>query len=390
MSTVMIQRFNDIIHQFELLELDNTISYKIVDEKCFIIVNKNDNVISITHLIFQIIHGQYKGVVDFDRNPEFLKQVIDALSRLFFVLQKKITNEKDKNKYLTLRFQILSKNIVNIISRQLVFFFNIYLFVCIFFISIISSIIFYDKYIELSLLKNINAIDLALAYIIVIIILLFHELGHSTASYKMNISPNEIGFGLYIIFPVFYANVTKVWIIDKYKRIIVNMGGVYFQSIFNIVFIYLYFIFQSYLILKIIYINTFIMIFSLLPFIRNDGYWVYSDIFNLPNLMEKSKINSLLKLKKDELNLPLILFGIGNTLFTIYLFYIYTIGIKSLWNDLNILINTSAEIYNLIFTILKAILFTFFLFFFIAGKLKDFYQYTKKIFRVKQLNTHIL
>ena len=40
----------------------------------------------------------------------------------------------------------------------------------------------------------------------------------------------------YITFPVFYTDVTDVWCLTRRQRVIVNLGGVYFQLIFLIPF----------------------------------------------------------------------------------------------------------------------------------------------------------
>jgi len=48
-----------------------------------------------------------------------------------------------------------------------------------------------------------------------ILSLIIHEIGHATATASMGKRAKEIGFGFYIIFPVFYTDVTSVWSMKK-------------------------------------------------------------------------------------------------------------------------------------------------------------------------------
>jgi putative peptide zinc metalloprotease protein len=184
-----------------------------------------------------------------------------------------------------------------------------------------------------------------LFYPIVIMILLIHELGHAAASYRFGINPKEIGIGLYLIFPVLYTDVTDIWKINKMKRMIVNLGGIYFQMIVNLILIFC--LFQNlgnpemssnfhYL----IQLNIATMIVNIIPFIKFDGYWLYSDFFTLPNLRQQSTnyFLQVIKLifpnfslfdssyKKVNLrNIPLMLYTVCRYLFVVY-FTIWAIG----------------------------------------------------------------
>lgn len=133
------------------------------------------------------------------------------------------------------------------------------------------------------------------AYLIVGLLLfmlassLFHELGHASACKYFNIHHGGIGFGLYLNIPVLYTDVTEVWRLNRNKRCIVNIAGVYFQMhiLFTLLILY---IFTGYdLIRYMILIINLGFIMTLNPFFKFDGYWIASDLLGIPNLRKRSK-----------------------------------------------------------------------------------------------------
>ena len=122
----------------------------------------------------------------------------------------------------------------------------------------------------------------------------FHELGHATAAARFGVAPRTIGFGFYLVFPVFFTDVTNVWRLNKSQRIIVNLAGVYFQLLFSTLLIGVFYVIpvthglMRTVIGTVLSMNIFVVLYSLNPFLRNDGYWVYSDFFEVPNLMSRS------------------------------------------------------------------------------------------------------
>ena len=131
---------------------------------------------------------------------------------------------------------------------------------------------------------------LVVAYGIYFTVFVCHELGHASATARFKLVPGDIGFGFYLVFPVFFADVSVIWALSRMKRIIVNLGGIYFQLLLNGLFVALaYSVPATYLFLSpIIILNSLVMLHSLNPFLRYDGYWIYSDLFNLPNLRTQS------------------------------------------------------------------------------------------------------
>ena len=132
-----------------------------------------------------------------------------------------------------------------------------------------------------------------LFFLIIIGFLVFHELGHAAASHHFGVPPGKIGFGIYFIFPAFYTDLTAVWSLDKKQRVVINLGGIYFQLLINLVLIALLIVYQhdevlAYFLKKAILLNCIVSLYNLNPFFRFDGYWIYSDYFDIPNLRKQA------------------------------------------------------------------------------------------------------
>jgi putative peptide zinc metalloprotease protein len=113
---------------------------------------------------------------------------------------------------------------------------------------------------------------------------LVHELGHTSACRHFGCPHGGIGIGLYLIFPAWYADVTKAWRLPRRQRAVVDLGGVYFQSILLIAVDAYALATGNPLALKLSWLITFAMLFTLNPVFKFDGYWLLSDLSGLHNL----------------------------------------------------------------------------------------------------------
>ncbi len=187
---------------------------------------------------------------------------------------------------------------------------------------------------------------LLIYYPAAILILFLHELGHAASAHLFKAPPKSIGFGFYFIFPVLYTDVTEIWKINRVKRTIVNLGGIFFQLLINIGLFYWMSHTQNPETIKIltslVVINTVTLFINFNPFFKFDGYWIYSDLFKLPNLRQQSNAYFTLLLTRLFPQLPfrlgdnvkrifkpwnpfLILYTICNYAFWIYIIY-FVIG----------------------------------------------------------------
>jgi hypothetical protein len=137
----------------------------------------------------------------------------------------------EKKNYMSLKVNLLNKRIAAIMATPFSFLYQPIIFWILFPFSIIF--ITGTGWINLSINKNLFQADSLLLYTAIIYTtMLIHELGHIAACRKFGIDHGEIGFGFYSIFPVVYANVTEIWTLDKHKRTIANLSGIYLELVY--------------------------------------------------------------------------------------------------------------------------------------------------------------
>lgn len=186
---------------------------------------------------------------------------------------------------------------------------------------------------------------------------IFHELGHASASHFFKARHGGIGFGFYLYFiPAFFADVTDIWRLSKWKRIIVNSAGIYFEIIFCLLLLIIGF-FIKYHILEILALAISVKaLYNLIPFLRADGYWILSDLLNKPNLnfhaMNNLKLILLSTFKNEKSILTkkdylIALYG-GFNIVMIALFFYYQIFLN--WYSI---INFPITIYKIVISIFQ-------------------------------------
>lgn len=207
-----------------------------------------------------------------------------------------------------------------------------------------------------------DPLSFILSMIIMLFSVIFHEFGHSSACRFHGAKYEEIGFGIYLRFPVFYSNITDAWRLPSNKRVIIDVAGIYFQYIFNLVLITLFLITkQDVLIItiKIICIQT---LFSLNPFFRYDGYWIATDLLGIPNLRKKSSemltyltqkylLNRKVKNPITQKVKPLIrniftIYAAISNMFFIYIVFAFSTGILFILKGFPMIIQDSINVFQ--------------------------------------------
>ena len=192
---------------------------------------------------------------------------------------------------------------------------------------------------------------LATSIALVLVGVLVHELGHVSALQKFGRRSGGIGFGIYWIFPTFYADVSSTWRLRKRQRAIVDVGGLYLQSIYAIaVCIWALLSEQPETAYVVLWTTHFMMLYTLNPTLKFDGYWLLSDITGVSNLHSKilSSARACVERVRGEtarLHLQrhqiwtLIVFSLTSLLYFSYLFISLTMSLKhaihQLTNDHN-------------------------------------------------------
>ncbi len=160
------------------------------------------------------------------------------------------------------------------------------------FIIIVLSLDIYFFYATENLLainSSINAYTIVGLLVFMLLSSLLHEVGHASACKFFSVHHGQIGFGLYLNFPVLYTEVTEVWRLRRWQRCVVNIAGVYFQMYIAFVLLLFFFLTGSDIIRYMLLLINFGFILTLNPFFKFDGYWIASDMLGVPNLRKRSQ-----------------------------------------------------------------------------------------------------
>lgn len=117
-----------------------------------------------------------------------------------------------------------------------------------------------------------------------ILSILFHELGHAAAVSRFGGTPGAIGCGLYLLLPTFYADVSQLWRFPRRQRIVVDLGGVWFQQIAFGVFAVIAVRSGNDEFLAVCRLIDLMAMTALNPLFHFDGYWLLADYLAIPKL----------------------------------------------------------------------------------------------------------
>ena len=113
---------------------------------------------------------------------------------------------------------------------------------------------------------------------------LFHEFGHAAASLYGGATPGVIGLGLYLVWPAFYTDITESYRLDRPGRIRTDLGGVYFNLLVTLPLAGMYGLTANKVWLWAILIQHLVILQQFMPFLRLDGYYLFSDLTGVPDL----------------------------------------------------------------------------------------------------------
>jgi putative peptide zinc metalloprotease protein len=114
--------------------------------------------------------------------------------------------------------------------------------------------------------------------------ILVHELGHAAAVRRFGGAPGTIGWGLYLLLPTFFADVSQLWRFPRRHRMVVDLGGAYFQLLVFAVYAVLAVRTGSQELLATCHLIDVMVLMALNPLFHFDGYWFLADYLALPKL----------------------------------------------------------------------------------------------------------
>lgn len=291
------------------------------------------------------------------------KQCLNNMSTQHQELIKKLLleedNVKDSNGGMWFKIILLNEKVIGKLGRLSVLFNKK--------ISVINLVVAISSFIYLMYCTNlmdyksisINSLN-GINYIIAIVIgtlgVFFHELGHIAASKLYGSIPKSLGVGIYFISPVIFVDVDDSWKLKKNQRVIVDLGGVYFQVIYSTLLLFIYFLNYNpvFIILYFMFMTS--VIFNLNPFLKYDGYWFLSDLLGVYNLNKKFPIviracikwmfgkkesfNNLREVWKNNVLITIFLYGLVSIIFYIFFSFkivMYILSNINVINKLNLL-----------------------------------------------------
>ena len=134
---------------------------------------------------------------------------------------------------------------------------------------------------------GLTSADLLCAYGLFLCSMVAHEFGHAAACSRYGAKPIEIGATMYWAFPALYSNVSDAWRLARRERIVVDVGGVYLQSVCASVAIFCYDATGWMPLLYGSVMMYMVCVVALTPFgtvLKFDGYWILSDALDVRNL----------------------------------------------------------------------------------------------------------
>lgn len=205
-------------------------------------------------------------------------------------LENFTVKKKKRELHLFFSFEIFNSIIVDKVVKPLSFlfphkyFFPILFLLAIFtYTSIITNINVYVQH-----LSEIFSAKYLLSYILLYFIYVWHEFGHAAAGRRFSCKSKGIGFGFYWIIPVFFSDMSNIWRLKRYERIVVNLGGIYFDLLNTTILLIAYFISHEFIFLVLPSIIALSTLRNLNFFLKFDGYWIVSDLLKIPNLHKSS------------------------------------------------------------------------------------------------------
>jgi putative peptide zinc metalloprotease protein len=124
-------------------------------------------------------------------------------------------------------------------------------------------------------------------FIVLTVAGLVHEAGHAAACAYGGGRPGAIGFGVYLLFPAFYTDVTDSYRLSRAARVRTDLGGLYFNALTLVGLAVAHLSTGQPVWLLAVLLLHIEMVQQLVPAVRLDGYYVLSDLAGVPDLFAR-------------------------------------------------------------------------------------------------------
>ncbi len=152
--------------------------------------------------------------------------------------------------------------------------------------------------------------NLPIIWVALIVLKIIHEFGHAYACKRLGGHVPEMGVFLIVFTPLAYVDATSAWGFSrKTDRLVVGLGGMYVESMVAALAVFVWALTGpgplhdlAYNIIFLAGVAT--VLFNINPLLRYDGYYVLSDLIEVPNLRQQASRYVAGLLKRVLLGLP--------------------------------------------------------------------------------------
>jgi putative peptide zinc metalloprotease protein len=123
---------------------------------------------------------------------------------------------------------------------------------------------------------------------------ILHEFGHGLSCKHFGGECHEIGVMFLVLTPCLYCNVSDSWMLpNRWQRAAIGAAGMYVEIVLASICTFIWWFSApgplNYFCLNVMFISSVsTVLFNANPLLRYDGYYILSDILEIPNLRQKS------------------------------------------------------------------------------------------------------
>jgi putative peptide zinc metalloprotease protein len=123
---------------------------------------------------------------------------------------------------------------------------------------------------------------------------ILHELGHGLSCKHFGGECHEIGVMFLVLTPCLYCNVSDSWMLpNRWHRAAIGAAGMYVEIVLASICTFIWWFTEpgplNYTCLNVMFISSVsTVMFNANPLLRYDGYYILSDILEIPNLRQKA------------------------------------------------------------------------------------------------------
>ncbi|MGD9723901.1 MAG: site-2 protease family protein [Pirellulales bacterium] len=140
----------------------------------------------------------------------------------------------------------------------------------------------------------VSASNLPWLLVMLAVVKILHELGHALACRRFGGDCHEMGLMLLVLTPCLYCNVSDSWMLpSKWRRIAVAAAGMYVELLLASICTFLWWasapgLFHALCLNTMLICSIGTLVLNGNPLLRYDGYYILSDLVDVPNLRSES------------------------------------------------------------------------------------------------------